>query len=194
VAQVAAELVASAAGPDQFPRADLVEVALVGRSNVGKSSLINALVRRKLARTGAAPGTTRLAHYYRVQRGSAAPFVLVDLPGYGYAAGGGRVARGFTRLAEAVFARAGRRSVLLLVDARHPGLRADLEAWAWLAGQRCRRIVVGTKADKLSSAERTRNARLLSTSFDAPVPLTSARTGEGLDDLWTLIANPTTAA
>src|ERR671930_2486909 len=92
--QVKAEFVTSAAGAGDFPRDRLPEVALVGRSNVGKSSLINALVRKPLARTSAAPGKTRLANFYRVQRGTSPPLYLVDLPGYGYARGAPRQARG----------------------------------------------------------------------------------------------------
>jgi hypothetical protein len=78
--------------------------------------------------------------------------------------------------------------VLLLVDARHPGLESDLEAWAWLGNQPCGRAVVGTKADKLTRAERARHTRELESMFAVPVPLVSARTGEGLDELWKLIA------
>ena len=79
--QILAEFVTSAAGAGDFPRDRLPEVALVGRSNVGKSSLINALVRQPLARTSATPGKTRLANIYRVQRGSMPAWYLVDLPG-----------------------------------------------------------------------------------------------------------------
>ena len=104
--QVSASFVTSAASADGFPRDRLAEVALVGRSNVGKSSLINALARQKVARTSAAPGKTRLANFYRVQRGSAPTMYLVDLPGYGYARGGDASAREFNRLTEAYFARA----------------------------------------------------------------------------------------
>jgi len=190
--QVAAEFVTSAAGGADFPRERLFEVALVGRSNVGKSSLINALARRPLARTSAAPGKTRLANYYRVQRGSQTPFFLVDLPGYGYARGGEASAQEFERLTTAYFDRPGTRQVLLLVDARHPGLESDVEAWAWLSSQPCQRRVIGTKVDKLSRAERARHARELETLF-GPVPLVSARTGEGLDELWKVIANRTAA-
>ena len=204
--QIVAEFVTSAAGAGDFPRDRLPEIALVGRSNVGKSSLINALVRRPLARTSAAPGKTRLANFYRVQRGSSPPLYLVDLPGYGYARGGDGSAKEFNRLAEAYFARAandgaadlGRAGlvrpaeqkpigVLLLVDSRHPGLESDLDAWSWLASQPCPRGVVGTKVDKLTRAERTRHARELESMFQLPVPLVSATDGEGLDELWKLI-------
>ena len=87
--KIAAEFVTSAASAARtFPQDGLPEVAMVGRSNVGKSSLINALLRQRVARTSAAPGKTRLANVYRVSRGASAPFYLVDLPGYGYARGG----------------------------------------------------------------------------------------------------------
>ena len=104
--QVAAEFITSAAGAGDFPRDDLPEVALVGRSNVGKSTLINALCRRQVARTSAAPGKTRLANFFRVKRSSGKAFYLVDLPGYGYARGGDAAAAEFNRLLEAYFARA----------------------------------------------------------------------------------------
>lgn len=103
--QISAEFVTSAAGAGDFPRDRLAEVVLVGRSNVGKSSLLNALVRRQVARTSAAPGKTRLANFYRVRRGQSPPLFLVDLPGYGYARGGDASAREFNRLAEAYFSR-----------------------------------------------------------------------------------------
>src|SRR5277367_6968695 len=104
------------------PRGHLLpEVALVGRSNVGKSSLINALLRQRIARTSATPGKTQLANVYRVQRGAGAPFYVVDLPGYGYAAGRSRREDApYQVLADSVFER--QPAALLLVDARHPGL------------------------------------------------------------------------
>jgi GTP-binding protein len=186
--QIAAEFITSATGAGDFPRDRLPEVALVGRSNVGKSSLINALVRRPLARTSAAPGKTRLANFYRVQRGTAPALYLVDLPGYGYARGGDAAAREFNTLAEAYFGRAGNRAVLLLVDSRHPGLESDLDAWDWLKAQPVPRGIVGTKLDKLTRAERVRHARELERLFEAPALLVSAQSGEGLEELWKLIA------
>jgi len=201
VVRIVAEFVTSAATEADLPRDGLHELAMVGRSNVGKSTLINALVRQKLARTSAEPGKTRLANIYRVRRGTSPPMYLVDLPGYGYArrASGTEsregAAREFARLTEAYFNRAGGPGrtgqaigVLLLVDSRHPGLESDIGAWGWLRskGLPCR--VVGTKVDKLSRAERVRHARELESYFNGPVPLVSAATGEGMDELWTLIA------
>jgi GTP-binding protein len=209
--QISAALVATAAVARDFPRDRLAEVAVVGRSNVGKSSLINALVRQKVARTSSAPGKTRLANFYRVQRGAAPPFYIVDLPGYGYARrvrpprGGAAGERPFGDITGDYFARweAGAPdaprsgAVVLLIDARHPGLDADVDAWTWLGSLGCARAVVGTKADKLTRAQRVQRARELESVFDVPVPLVSATTGEGLDELWKLIArlpNPRTAA
>ena len=187
--QISAEFVTSASGAGDFPKEQLPEVALVGRSNVGKSSLLNALMRQSLARTSAAPGKTRLANFYRVKRGAAAALFLVDLPGYGYARGGDASAREFNRLAESYLSRPGHRGVILLVDSRHPGLESDMDAWHWLESQPCPRAVIGTKVDKLTRAERARHARQFETLFDIPVPLVSVHTGEGLDELWKTIVN-----
>jgi GTP-binding protein len=175
----------------------LPEVAVVGRSNVGKSSLINALVRQRVARTSATPGKTRLANIYRVEKGASAPFYLVDLPGYGYARRSSatetreEASRGFEALTEAYFAR-GKSAVVLLVDSRHPGLANDLEAWAWLkeraaAGEIVATKIVATKVDKLSHGERIRAMRELESVLEHSVLPVSVVTGEGLDELWNQI-------
>ena len=157
----------------------------MGRSNVGKSTLINALVRQRLARTSAAPGKTRLANIYRVARGAGAPVYLVDLPGYGYARGGREAAAEFDALTRVFFE--GRRAALLLVDARHPGLDSDRAAWQWLHASAGYLSIVATKIDKLARGERIRALRELESVFEDSVLPVSAVTGEGLDELWTLI-------
>jgi GTP-binding protein len=224
--RVDASFVTSAAGVNDLPRDGLAEIALVGRSNVGKSSLINSLVRQRAARTSAAPGKTRLANIYRVARGSGEPLYLVDLPGYGYARGGPgefaqligdyfrsapgyaeaaamgsrgeasalvRAGGGLPRAAAAREARGGatapvkKVSALLLVDCRHPGLDSDREAWAWLRDAVADAAIVATKIDKLARGQRIRAMRQLESVFEHPVLPVSAVTGEGLDQLWTLI-------
>jgi GTP-binding protein len=178
--KIESSFVVSAAAAGDLPRDALPEVALVGRSNVGKSSLINALVRQRVARTSGAPGKTRLANVYRVRRGAAAAFYLVDLPGYGFARGDRRE---LTAVTSEYFGRVGRvsekadaggiRAALLLIDARHVGL-------------------VATKIDKLSRSERQRAMKTNEAVFEHPVLPVSADTGEGLDELWKLIDRLTT--
>jgi GTP-binding protein len=142
-----------------------------------------------------------------VQRGTSPALFLVDLPGYGYARGGDASAREFKGLTESYFARFRGMGVvepreerdigvLLLVDSRHPGLDSDMEAWTWMESQPVPHGVIGTKVDKLSRAERARHAREFETLFDGPVPMVSAHSGEGLDELWKMIVrlpSPTAA-
>jgi GTP-binding protein len=101
----ATEFIRSAAGPRDLPADGAPEIALVGRSNVGKSSLINALVGQTVARTSARPGKTRLVNIYRVRPPGAPPFYVMDLPGFGYARGGAEAAREFEALTAAYFNR-----------------------------------------------------------------------------------------
>jgi len=192
---VRAEFVTSAAAVGDLPRDGMPELALVGRSNVGKSSLINALAGRAIARTSATPGKTRLLNVYRIsprQAQGGRTFHLVDLPGYGYARGA-RADPAFRTLA-AAYAEARwasgeglQAAALLLVDARHPGLENDLAAYDWLASLGRPAAVVATKLDKLTRAERPRVRLAMETAFNGPVLSFSAATGEGLKDLWRLI-------
>jgi GTP-binding protein len=185
--KIFAEFVRSAASARDLPADGLPELALVGRSNVGKSSVINALTRQRIARTSATPGKTRLANIYRVTRGSSKPFHLVDLPGFGFAKGRDSE-REFAELTNAYFgARPDRLAALLLVDARHPGLENDRQAWTWLASVSDEHALVATKIDKLARGQRIRAMREIESVFDSPVLPVSAVTGEGLDELWKLI-------
>jgi GTP-binding protein len=203
--QLTAEFVVSAAGAADFPKDGAPEVALVGRSNVGKSSLINALVRRTVARTSAAPGKTRLINYYRVRPAGGPALYLADLPGYGYARGGPGAREVFQRMAGEYFGeRAGRQGAtpppshrrrlagaLLLIDARHPALAQDADAHAWLTATALPVVVVATKVDKLTRAARGRAEQQWEHAYQGPVLPVSAVTGEGLKALWTLIARLT---
>jgi GTP-binding protein len=204
------EFVTSAAaggGATGIPRDGLAQFAFAGRSNVGKSSLLNALTRQKVARTSAAPGKTRLANIFRVtaEGGPGGPgrwsCYFVDLPGYGYARGGDDAAKELAAVAEAYFGASagaaagtrgpglGARAAFLLVDSRHPGLTSDVQAHRWLSRAAGDAYIVATKVDKLSRAERTRNLRELERVFGKTAQPVSATSGEGMDELWRTIAN-----
>jgi GTP-binding protein len=223
---LSAEFVTSAAsrGADDIPADGVAQIAFAGRSNVGKSTLLNALARRTLARTSAAPGKTRLANIYRLQveggPGGTGRWSVyfIDLPGYGYARGGADSAAELAAVARTYYesgsgtrdapasagtqfdagyggvppkphrGEGGQRATLLLIDARHPGLTSDLQAHRWLTAVGGAPHIVATKVDKLSRSERGRNLKELEHVFGStPLPV-SAAGGEGLDELWRLIA------
>ncbi len=192
---LSAEFVTSAQGLSGVLRDGLPQVAFAGRSNVGKSSLLNALCRRPIARTSAAPGKTRLVNVYRATLeggpGGAGRWslYLVDLPGYGDARGGEAARQELAEVAESYLSSQKPRATLLLVDSRHPGLESDRDAAKWLMGLNQDPVVVATKIDKLSRAERTRNRRELERIFGKAALPVSADSGEGLDELWQKIAN-----
>jgi GTP-binding protein len=189
---VAAEHVAAAASADTLPPPGPPEVAFLGRSNVGKSSLLNKLAgRRGLARTSATPGKTRLIHLYRLecQRGTARrPLLFVDLPGYGWARVSQTERQGWQKLVEGyLVGRASLRAAVLLQDLRRDVADDELDLLAWLAEQGVPAWVALTKCDKLSPGPRAARARALAKAFDLPperVIATSATSGLGVAELW----------
>ena len=164
--------------PRSFPATGMPEIAMVGRSNVGKSSLINALVKQKIARTSAAPGKTRLANYYLIESPtpqSSDPCIWSILPGYGYARGGHESVEAFEQLTQAYFdpsTREQRRiaGVLQLVDSRHPDLPQDAAGYAWLLAAQAPVAIVATKIDKLNRSEQATTLRDAEGDLRLPCP------------------------
>jgi GTP-binding protein len=184
-----AELVTSAAGPAGFPPEGAPEIALLGRSNVGKSSLLNRLVeRRSLARTSKTPGRTRLVNFFRVLRPEG-EVLLVDLPGYGFAKVSQRERRAWQALVESYLAkRASLRLALLLQDVRRDPGPDEIDLLPWLAARSVPVRGVLTKVDRLGARERGARLRAFANAGLAlEWVATSARTGAGIDALWTAI-------
>lgn len=154
---IGAVYVASAVRPDQYPDGDLSEFAFIGRSNVGKSSLLNSLSRRRsLARISGTPGKTRTINFYRITAktdDTRREFFLVDLPGYGYAKTGQTNRRQWSKFTEDYLLKSPRLKLICqLIDIRHPPMDSDIAAYQWLAEQGLPVWVIATKADKIGRA------------------------------------------
>ena len=179
-----AEFVGAIAKPGQPSPDSLPQIAFAGRSNVGKSSLINALLgRRKLARTSADPGKTREINFYRID----GRFLLVDLPGYGYAKVSKEVRRQWAPLIEAYLVDNPRLlGLVLLIDSRHGVTKTDQQLIEFLMRVEVPLLFVLTKIDKLNRAGRQRAVASLRAALEVPedqVLATSARAREGTQDL-----------
>jgi GTP-binding protein len=188
---VEADWMAAAAGVRQFPRPGAPEVALLGRSNVGKSSLLNRLVgRRSLARTSATPGKTRLLHWYRVAR-RGGELWLVDLPGYGFAKVSREERDRWRPLVESYLgARETLRAAVLLQDLRRDWSEDEALLVAWLRERDISVLVALTKSDKLRPMQRAQRVRELRARTGLPaehVVVVSAHTGDGVAELWKAI-------
>ncbi len=176
------ELAYDADGPKQFPRDGLAEVAILGRSNVGKSTFLNVLVgRRRLARTSRRPGKTRRIHFYRLDSSA----YLVDLPGYGYAAVARVERRSWRGLVESYLrgTRAALRGALLLVDPRRGLQSEELDLLDWLAAEKIQARVILTKIDKLKKGEIARALEQVASRTSLPrehLVAVSGKTGRGL--------------
>ncbi len=193
---IQAQYVASAVRRDQFPEEALPEVAFIGRSNVGKSSLINSLCRhRGLARTSGTPGKTQTINFFKVlmrEGEERRPFHLVDLPGYGYAKTGQEKRKIWSRFIADYFTQSPYlRLVCLLVDIRHAPMPSDIEMFRRLADKGLPLQLILTKADKISKnqvASAVANARKsLQTQGIAEVMAYSAQNGQGRQELLDLI-------
>lgn len=184
------EFLFSAVSRKKLPQEGLPEIAFLGRSNVGKSSLINCLLqRRRLAQTSKSPGKTRTLNFYLVN----GELLFVDLPGYGYARVSKSEHASWRKMAEGYLSgRSPLRLVLLLVDLRHSPSELDRQMMSWLTREGMPVVVVATKADKVSGSRRKDHALRIRENLSLPpeIPLMpfSARTGLGRDPLLSEIA------
>lgn len=181
-----AQFVKSATRKDEYPKSTLPGVAFLGRSNVGKSSVINSLVGRKnLARISSTPGRTQVINFFNVED----RWTFVDLPGYGYAKVPARVRAQWAPMIEEFLREYETLAlVVAVVDSRHAPTELDRQMKQWLEFYRIPFQVVANKVDKLSSNQRRQALRQIGKSLEVPsvIPF-SASSGEGRQELWTLI-------
>lgn len=189
------EFLKSAFDPAHYPPPDKPEVAFAGRSNVGKSSLINVLVnRRGLARTSSRPGRTQALNFFLVNR----RLYMVDLPGYGYARVPAKVKASWGPMVETYLSsRANLKAVVTILDVRREPAKGDLDLLGWLKDYGVPAVLVLTKADKLSRNQAFSRAKAIGREIERgptsdPI-LFSARTKQGRDELWDQIERIVTA-
>jgi len=181
-----AEFLKSALKEVDWPRDSIPEIAFLGRSNVGKSSLINSLLGvRGLARTSSTPGRTQLLNFFLIN----SKFRVVDLPGYGYAKAPKEVRAEWSSAAEEYLAK--REQLVLsihIVDSRHEPSKQDLQLHEWLVHHHKPHLIVATKSDKLSKNELSRNVNRAARAFKSDnLIIYSATKREGRDRLWSAI-------
>lgn len=182
-------LQAVAVKKEQYPNGDLPEIAFVGKSNVGKSSLINAMINRKaLARTSGNPGKTRTINFYNVEDA----LIFVDLPGYGYAKAPKNEKEKWGKMIEDyLLKRKCLKGIILLVDIRHEPGENDIMMYEWLKHYNYKIIIAATKSDKLKRNQIKKHISVIVNSFglskeDIVIPF-SSETKDGKDSLWEII-------
>ncbi|MCX7571336.1 ribosome biogenesis GTP-binding protein YihA/YsxC [Tumebacillus sp. DT12] len=188
-----AKFIISAVKPHQYPEGDLPEIALAGRSNVGKSSLINRLLgRRNLARTSGTPGKTQQLNYYLINE----DLYFVDLPGYGFArvpkdvkAQWGKMIGGYLDNRENL------KLSLQLIDIRHAPSKEDVEMYQYFAHYNRPHAIIATKADKIARGQYQKHLKVIRETLqvlpNTPMIITSADSGLGRQEVWNLIAKYT---
>ncbi len=178
-----AELAITAAWQKQYPEILAIDVVLAGRSNVGKSSLINRLINRKnLARTSSSPGKTRTINFYRIDD----RWFFVDLPGYGYAKVSKSERDSFQKMVDEYLAADRPRVIWQIVDLRHPPTALDLQMNSFLRSKGLPFLVVATKADKLSNNEIAKNKAVMHRELDLKedeLIIFSSQNGRGKEEL-----------
>ncbi|KIO61039.1 ribosome biogenesis GTP-binding protein YihA/YsxC [Caldifermentibacillus hisashii] len=184
-----AEIVISAVSKAQYPENSLPEIALAGRSNVGKSSFINKMLNRKnLARTSSKPGKTQTLNFYLINEA----FYFVDVPGYGYAKVSKTERAKWGNMIESYLTgRHELKSVILIVDLRHPPTNDDVLMYQFLKHYLIPVIVIATKADKIPRGKWEKHAKVvkekLAIKKEDPVIIFSSETGVGKEEVWQVI-------
>ena len=185
-----AEIVISAVKREQYPSEDLPEIALSGRSNVGKSSIINMLVNmRKLARTSSSPGKTQTLNFYNINK----QFYIVDLPGYGYAKVSKTSKEQWGKMIETYLTnRPNLLEVFQLVDIRHKPSEQDIQMYEWIKLMGFNNIVIATKLDKITRSQRQKQLSIIRNELKMEdnllIPV-SSDSREGKEALWEVITN-----
>ncbi len=183
-----AEFITSAVKPSQYPPTDLPEIAFAGRSNVGKSSLINTLINRKrLVKTSSTPGRTQLINFFLINK----KFSFVDLPGYGYAKVPAAVQKNWGPMIETYLTfRKTLKGVVLIMDLRRIPGKYESDIMDWLYHYNIPAILVLTKADKLSKTKQIKQHLLISQALSIDMNyliLFSAKSRQGKDDVWNAV-------
>lgn len=185
----------SASDEQHFPAASLPEIAFLGRSNVGKSSVINSLVGAKIARTSSTPGRTRSINFFEIRRaGQPKPeMIFTDLPGYGYAKISREISQEWSKFVDPYLqARPSLALCLALVDSNVPPQASDRQLLEFLVAAGRSHAIVATKCDRMSSNDLKRSLKTLGESYPGTsiIPF-SAKSGVGKDELWSLIRRAT---
>lgn len=180
------EIVISAVSKAQYPKTNFPEIALAGRSNVGKSSFINRLIDRKnLVRTSSKPGKTRTLNFYNINDS----FYFVDVPGYGYAKVSKQERNKWGKMMEEYFeTRKQLRAVVLIVDIRHQPTREDMQMYEYVTYLEIPLIIVATKLDKIAKTKQTQQIKQIKQAFGdnvkSPIIPFSAETAVNKDVIW----------